>query len=195
MSLPARSDIPVDWTVYAQLCFFAFVIVLVVLLPSYVLNCVLVIVGIACMIWGGWINYLSAASKKWPVIQGVIIENGIGAIEVPGRWIGLIDYFPVIAYRYELYGVTYFSRRIALFPSDLRIQEDRTEHPPNKNTEDFCKKFPLNTAVSVHYDPRSPKDGLLIVGALSRSKQHSIVFFVLGSFLLFLGGFLFYVGY
>jgi hypothetical protein len=126
-------------------------------------------------------------------VQGVIIENSIGAIEVPGRWIGLIDYFPIIAYRYDVNGVTYVSRRIALFPSDLRVEEDRTKKTPYKDIEDVCAQYPLNTSVNVHYKRNGPKDGVLIVGALSRSKQHSIVFFVLGSFLLLLGGFLFYV--
>ncbi len=195
MEPPSKEEMPVDWGMYIKLAIGVFLgLLLPMLLPASLVSIVVIFAGLLWLLWGGWIIYLSAASKSWPATQGIIVENRLGGIEVPGRGPAFYaDYFPVIAYRYIVDGVEYLSRRIALFPSDLRTPEDRTKRPPCKDAADFCANYPLNSSAAVYYNPKFPKDAVLIVGALSRSKQHSIVFLVLGSFLVLLGTFVFCV--
>lgn len=194
MEPPRKEDMPVDWAMYVKLAIgLLFGLPLPVLLPPHLASIVVVLAGVSWLLWGAWIVYLSAASKGWPSTPGTIVENKLGGIEVPGRRPTYADYFPIIAYRYAVNGVEYFSNKIALFPSDLRTPEDCTKRPPYKEAADFCAKFPLASSAQVYYNPKSPKDAVLVVGALSRSKEHSIVFFVLGSFLIWLGTFIFYV--
>jgi len=203
------SNIPFNKSIFVKVMLALLVLVLTLLLQRHaksLIPMIFVIPGICWLTWGGWIIYLSRASKRWPVTQGTIIENTIGGIEEMDRYYNTAYYFPVIAYRYVVDGTEYISRRITLFPSDLRIpgvsaeplagaSDQRRRHDviPCNETVHFCAKYPINSIVNVHYNPSSPKDGVLLVGALSRSKQHSIVFLVTGGFLMSIGMFLLYV--
>ncbi len=147
---------------------------------------IFVVPGICFLAWGIWIICLSRASKNWLVTKGTILENKIGEISRPGSP-GRITYsFPKIAYRYRVDGIEYLSRRMVLFPSDLEYPGQAEE--PSR----FCARYPIDSEVDVHYSQRSPGNGVLVVGALVRSKQHSIVFLITGVFLLSIGLFLFY---
>jgi hypothetical protein len=189
------SGLPFDYAVVIKVVVLALAGPALIFLPVCPLSIFLIAAGIGCMAWGVWIIYLSSSSKNWPVVQGTFIESSIGRIAVPSVPGWQVESFPVIAYRYTTGGTEYISRQIALFPSDLRICDDPLLHPPYRQTQDFCTRYPLGSSVKVHYNPSSPRNGVLIVGALSRSAQHSIVFIVVGGFLISLSLFLLYVNF
>lgn len=187
------AELPVEYANIIKAVLLALMLPAMVLLPAGLLAAILVAAGIAWSVWGIRILHLSRSSKRWPVTQGTIIENSVGRIVVPSTPCWYAESYPTLAFRYTVDGVEYVSRKAVLFPGDLRVCDDPLEDPPYRTTVDFCARYPLNSAVEVHYDPHAPGNGVLITGALSRSWQHSIVFLILGSFLVLLGLFLLYV--
>lgn len=185
------SNIPWDKKYFVVVpLLFLLVMVLSFLIQRYTksfIPIIFVVPGVVWLTWGIWIIYLSRTSRSWLVTSGTIVKNTIGEIERPGNPGRTVYSFPVIAYQYFVDGIEYSSHRIVLFPSDLEYPNER------KETEHFCAKFPLNSAVEVHYNPQSPKNAIIVLGLLSRSKQHAIIFLIIGIFFLWLGLFMFHI--
>lgn len=184
------SNIPFDKSILVKVALVLLVLALPLLMQGYtksLIPMIFIIPGVLWLSWGSWIIYLSRTSRSWLVTQGTIVENTIGEIERPGNPGRTVYSFPVMTYRYFVDGIEYFSHRTVLFPSDLEYPNERIE------TEHFCEKFPLNSTVEVHYNPRSPKDAIIVTGLLSRSKQHAIIFLIIGAFFLWLGLFMFHI--
>ena len=203
-----KSDLPINMNSYAKLLFGMTLMLLFAIFADHArsfIPVVLIVAGSAWVGWGLWIIHLSRSSKHWPTVSGIILENSIGMIVEPlERYV--VYYFPKIAYRYTVNGVEYVSCQTALFPSDLRISgggmhslddmksPDQYHHAhAHKTTAGFCQRFPLHSEVVVHYNPQSPQQAVLVVGALSRSWQHSIVFIFVGCSLFLICAFLVYV--
>lgn len=193
LSRQELAELPVDQTVFIKIIILVLMLPFLFLLASSLTVAFLVIAGIAWAVWGIRILYLSGSSKHWPVTQGTIIENSVGRIVVPSRYGWYAESYPILAFRYTVDGVEYVSRKTVLFPGDLRVCDEPLADPPYRTTVDFCARYPMNSAVEVHYNPNWPRHAVLIAGALSRSWQHSVVFLVLGSFLVSLGLFLLYI--
>lgn len=193
LSRQELAELPVDQAVFIKAAILVLVLPFLILLATGLQVAFLVTAGIAWSVWGIRILYLSRSSKRWPVTQGTIIENSVGRIVVPSTPCWYAESYPIIAFRYMVDCVEYVSRKVVLFPGDLRVCDDSLSDPPYRTTVDFCARYPLNSAVEVHYNPHAPRNSVLITGALSRSWQHSIVFLILGSFLILLGVFLFYL--
>lgn len=193
LSQQELAKLPVDQAVFIKVVILALILPFLFLLASSLTVAFLVTAGIAWSVWGIRILYLSRSSKHWPITQGTIIENFVGRIVVPSRYGWYAESYPIIAFRYTVDGGEYVSRKVVLFPGDLRVCDDPLADPPYRTTVDFCAGYPLNSAVEVHYNPNWPRHAVLITGALSRSWQHSIVFLILGSFLVLLGLSLLYV--
>ena len=186
-----NNNLPLDTSVFVKGLFVILVLGLSLLIQLYtksLIPIIFIVPGIIWLAWGSWIVYRSMTSRNWPVTRGTIAENSIGEIEEPDRWYNTPYSLPVIAYRYSVDGDEYFSRRIALFQSDLKIPYNMAK------TEHFCAQFPLNSVVDVHYNPRSPKDAVIVMGLLSRSKQHAIIFLIVGVAFLSLGALLILIG-
>jgi hypothetical protein len=77
--------------------------------------------------------------------------------------------------------------------SDMKSLDQYHHAHARKTTADFCQRFPLHSEVIVHFNPQSPRQAILVVGALSRSWQHFIVFLFMGCALLLICAFLVYV--
>lgn len=193
LSQQELAELPVDQTVFIKVITLVLMLPFLFLLASSLTVAFLVVAGIAWAVWGVRILYLSGSSKRWPVTQGTIIENFVGRIVVPSTPCWYAESYPILAFRYTVDGVEYVSRKVVLFPDDLRVCDDPLEDPPYRTTVDFCARYPINSTVEVHYNPNWPRQAVLITGALSRSWQHSIVFLILGSFLISLGVFLLYL--
>lgn len=193
LSRQELAELPVEYDNVIKAIILALMMSALVFLPASLLAAILVAAGIAWLAWGIRILHLSKSSKHWPVTQGTIIENSVGRIVVPSTPCWYAESYPILAFRYTADGGEYVSRRVVLFPGDLRVCDDPLADPPYRATVDFCARYPLNSAVDVHYNPHAPRNAVLITGALSRSWQHSIVFLILGSFLVLLGLFLLYV--
>ncbi len=190
MDKQADRHIPFDKSVVAKVMLIILFLGLPLLLQKdakSLMPLVFLVPGICFLVWGCWIIYLSKISKDWPVTHGSIIENTIREISRPGSPGRTTYSYPALAYRYSANGIEYISRRIVLFASDLEYP-GQAEEPAR-----FCSRYPVGSLVDIYYSPRHPGNGVLIVGALSRSKQHSVVFLIAGCFLTSMGIFLFYI--
>ena len=147
--MPEDSDsIPVDWSIHikAALVFLALIVFFELgLYAKSALSVFILTIGVLWLGWGIWIIRQSYMSKRWPVAEGVVIENSTGVVESPMER-RAIYYFPVISYRYPVDGVEYVSNRIVLFPSDLRIAGGDADSYKNER-----KPYSLPARRSTHH--------------------------------------------
>lgn len=89
-------------------------------------------------------------SLDWPTTEGVVVTSAVHA----GGRISAPTYMARVGYRYEVDGVAYSSDRIS---GDSGLTDDRTE------AEALVVDRPVGATVTVHYDPETPSEALLVV--------------------------------
>lgn len=88
-------------------------------------------------------------SQSWPVAKGIITQTDIRAQEHDET----IRYVPVVRYTYEVVGMIYEGKRVS-FGSDM-------EFGSRQKAAEYLTAFPLDTEVSVYYNPEKPNEAVL----------------------------------
>lgn len=107
-------------------------------------------------------------SQSWPEIKGLITESRIKEKSDPEMG---TSYTPIVRYNYQVEGVMYEGKRIA-FGSGM-------EFNIWQKAAEYLKPYPVDTEVSVFYNPDNPSDSVLIQVA-----QRTTVGLVIGIILL-----------
>lgn len=126
----------------------------------------IIVIGIAVFVRGR-----AAASQKWPMVLGQVIESRVTSSTSSE---GGTTYEPRIQYAYDLGGQAYHSSRVAFggFVS--------TGNP--RDAQKHTARYPVGAVVQVYYNPTNPQDATLERRAGS------------AGFLIALGGLFFVVG-
>ncbi len=117
--------------------------------PYVVILTMLTVTGIIATVWGWLILAKAKKSKQWPSIEGEIVKSR--------RGLGRNDPLPDIEFRYTVQGRTY--AKTQEFSADLT--------PDEEFTDNFLKKYPVGTSVTVYYDPYDPEQATLEKGFIS----------------------------
>lgn len=120
---------------------------------SFIAIIVCVVIGPICL-WKGTSDLIKGSrSKSWPTTEGRIISTKLS--ESRGRW-GTRFYAPMIKYEYEVGEDTYTCDRLNL--------GDRSSTSTRETAAVFAR-YPEGRKVTVHYNPKAPKEALLEVGS------------------------------
>ncbi len=88
------------------------------------------------------------ASQNWPPVMGTIVEATLRK-QSDGEG---TTYAPQIRYDYVVNGVRYTSNRIAFTPQT---------YVRSKRAQQDLDRYPVNSAVTVYFDPAKPSDAVL----------------------------------
>lgn len=88
-------------------------------------------------------------SQSWPVAKGIITQTDIRTQEDDET----VRYVPVVHYTYEVAGLVYEGKRVA-FGSDV-------EFGSRQKAAEYLAAYPLDTEVSVYYNPEKPSEAVL----------------------------------
>jgi hypothetical protein len=95
-------------------------------------------------------------SVKWPKVPGTVGES-----RVERQWAGTkVEYLPHVLYRYSVANQGYTGTRIRL--NEIRSTQQH-------DAEAVVAQFPVGSAVTVFYNPRSPGDSTLEPGVTWRA--------------------------
>lgn len=107
--------------------------------------------GVACFIYGRRSFKTARDSKKWPTVEGIVLESGTEVMSgFEGRAIGA-----KVKYEYEAGGVKYTSDRIS-------VGQYGTGGGGHAKAE--AARYPAGKKVTVYYDPKNPGQALLEPG-------------------------------
>lgn len=118
---------------------------------NFVYGICLIISGVICFIVGRSTFKTARASKKWPRIQGKVVESGTQ------RMSGFegIATAASVRYTYEVDGREYMSDRISM-------GQYGTGGGGHAKAE--AAKYPVGKIITVHYDPKNPAQSVLEPG-------------------------------
>jgi len=88
-------------------------------------------------------------SQSWPVTKGVITQTDIRAQEHDET----IRYVPIVRYMYEVDGTSFEGRQITIGSG--------VEFNSHQKATEYLAKYPVETAVSVYYNPEKPSEAVL----------------------------------
>ncbi len=130
---------------------------------------------------GGWfvafsvgkpIRDKAAASTAWPTADGRITRSELERVREEGRTMYSVD----VAYDYAVAGEAFSGERV-WFGDDFRSSSITTWRR-------LVDRYPVGTAVQVHYDPADPGDSVLEPGATWSGS----VIYLIGLGMLVVGG-------
>ena len=104
--------------------------------------------------------FKSIASRKWVMTQGKILSSQVISsrkfLKQPKY---LASFIPKIVYEYFVGDRTYSSDRFSFSPSALFY----------KTVSNIVNKHPVGKIVNVYYNPKNPKDAVLVQGQIARA--------------------------
>lgn len=103
------------------------------------------------------------ASEDWPTVQGQITKSQIGK----KRDDGSTYYFPEVSFKYAVDGKNY---------NGSKVRTIQTNTTSSRGVKKTIGRYPVNSPVTVHYDPELPDVSVLEPGV------HGIENFVLKHF-------------
>ena len=104
--------------------------------------------GVICMLRIVSLRRLASASRAWPAVQGEVVRSE--SIEMRAGYRNLVL---MMRFRYEAKGQTYEGSRAALYGITVR-----------RDVEDMLARFPVGAGVWVYYNPKRPRQAVLIPG-------------------------------
>jgi hypothetical protein len=116
------------------------------------------LIGLALLLWGGWLCYHGVVSGGWPTVPGQVTQAAVhharGSSD-PSR-VGTTTDSADIAYSYAVDGQSYVGSRISFayfYSSNV-----------GSETADYLLRYPVRKQVAVHYDPGNPAEAVLEPG-------------------------------
>jgi len=106
-----------------------------------------------------------AASDAWPTVPGAITASSVGTIATGGST-GGHDFVPDIDYAYAISGHSYVGHRVRFVAFARKSAEEAGA---------VVALYPVNAAVTVHYDPADPASAVLEAGAPAASWQRKAI--------------------
>ncbi len=113
---------------------------------------VFMLLGAAAAIFGFQTIRTAEASLSWPTARGVITASNVEHVRSSK---GRSSYSPVVTYHYEVGGVIYKGERI-------RMSRVGSSDPSEAQAD--LRRYRMNQAVTVSYDPEDPASSLLETG-------------------------------
>jgi hypothetical protein len=107
---------------------------------------IIVIIGLALTFLGFARIKTAAEAKRWPATKGIITSSEVS---------GAIKYYPTVGYTYTIDNVVYTSDRI----SNINFNSKN-----RSVVEEFLKKYPLGSEVTIYYNDSDPSDAFLEPG-------------------------------
>jgi len=128
--------------------------------------CISCILGIACLIFSGFLYKKSIETNTWRSCKGEILHSLVDRQQVGTS---SPSYKAKIEYKYTAENQVYFSKRIYFGSSLFKFSAYR------KEADSLVEKFRVGDSIDVFYNPRKPDESVLIQGV------NSIVYIVFGS--------------
>ena len=116
---------------------------------NYLFSAGMIFLGFALLIRGFQDYKEGMRSTSWPKVEAVITYSSAEDSHDSTS-------FARIEYSYEVNGLTYKGDRIYAESFDTAMSR--------KNAEELANKFPVGRRGPVSYDPRNPKNSLLLTG-------------------------------
>ena len=140
------------------------------------------IMGIVMCLGGAYLMFLGLKIKKkiktarsWPVIEGKITR--LETIGMGPKVVGTDDYRRYmlrVAYEYDIDGQNYQNNR-PVFGSSIEVKNE---------VDEFCSLYNEGEKTDIHYNPKNPKDSVLMLDRPGRKQSREFYF---GVFLIFFG--------
>ena len=119
--------------------------------------------GLFALALGGLGVYLIVSSQRnrqkaqqslnWPVVQGQVTGSNVRVDNRENDDTPRVDYIPEVHYLYQVGGQTYQSSKIT-----FGAQPD---FPSRQKAEAVLARYPVNSGVSVYYNPTNPQESVL----------------------------------
>jgi hypothetical protein len=120
------------------------------LMVGALLTCVAVIV----FRWA-FVGARRAIGSSWPTVPAKVVYANVATEARPGKRKGQ-RFVPVVAYEYVVDGILYRAARLRFADSS---------QPKEDAAWDIADRFPVGSAINVHYDPQSPVEATIEVAA------------------------------
>jgi hypothetical protein len=123
----------------------------------------LLVFGIGMFILGAIYVALALLGRQeqnvgdWPTVTGEVVDTSLYRKERRFPGFTRVTYTPTITYRYMVDGVTYTSQNLDFAPPERSSYENAVE------AEAVLKEYAVDTDVTVHYNPRAPRQAVLEV--------------------------------
>lgn len=141
------------------------------------LGVILALLGLVLLIVGRQQKKRAEAVASWPGAAGEVMQSEIREQEMTGgedESAPTTMYEPVVEYRYTVNEQEYISRQYRLGATGVLLGLGQAQK--------IISRYPLNSAVTVHYNPMQPDQAVLEMGSASSGMLTAAggIFFVVG---------------
>jgi len=120
-----------------------------------VLGAGVIILGIGCIIATIRVKRGGQGIPNWPDVTGTVVDAFVYHHERKTTESTTETFTPVIEYTYSVRGQAYTSSKQGISPYFARSYQDRGQ------AEAVVRAYPVNSAVTVRYNPSNPKQAVL----------------------------------
>lgn len=128
--------------------------------------------------------------KKWPIVPGRIMDSSIVELSDRSNNRSTETSLPDIKYEYKYKGLTYFKNNIGYYGQYTLGLSDSFYAGTEDQIAGFISKYPINSKVDVHINPKNPAESVLETDL----KLPVLMPFFLGVLFLFAGFHIFMFG-
>ena len=120
---------------------------------------VITVFAIFLLLLSAWLTYSiisftnAIQTKSWPSVKGIVKSTDVKKVSSKGT----SQYSPVIDYSYRIGNEEYFSNKYS----------SSTARGSSQWAKELIGKHPVNSPISVYYDPKDPKNSVLVQGLQS----------------------------
>jgi hypothetical protein len=115
----------------------------------------LVVVGLGCLVYFGWVYSQQSAAKSWPTVPATVVTSHIEQDTTVSARRGVRDHYRAcIEYQYTVGGAVYTG-------TDLWFDSE-PESTNRLDMEKLTAEYAIGKTINVYYDPEEPQSAVVI---------------------------------